>query len=315
MTGARRARAALVLGLAMGLAMGTARAAQPVTADDLQGLLFQPPDARGAVPGMIVLGGSEGGLAAPVSEEAAALAAQGYVVLQLAYFGLPGLPQSLQLIPVEYFERAVAWLQKQPHVDARRIGIMGTSVGGEAALLVASHDPSITAVIAAVPSGIVWQGIGPWGMRNPASSFSLHGRPLPDLPYRVAESGTVFDRYAGGLGAISQHRRALIPIQAIDGPVMLVCGGRDVVWPSCPLAREAARRLRAAGFPHAVVLRAFPKAGHAVFGPPEPAGSEAYRDLGALGGTAAENERAREKVWPEALAFLAAAFAAPKNGF
>ncbi|GAB0117697.1 hypothetical protein Acid7E03_17690 [Acidisoma sp. 7E03] len=264
---------------------------------------------------MIVLGGSEGGLAAAVSAEAEALAAQGYVVLQLAYFGLPGLPQDLQLIPVEYFEHAVAWLQKQPGVDPRHIGIMGTSVGGEAALLVASHDPAISAVIAAVPSGIVWQGIGPWGLRNPASSFSLNGRPLPDLPYRVSQSDTVFDRYASGLAAIGDHRRALIPIQAIEGPVMLICGGRDVVWPSCALAREAARRLRAAGFPHPVLLRVFPKAGHAVFGPPEAKGSETYRDLGALGGTAEANAAARETVWPEALGFLAAAFSTARNGF
>lgn len=300
------------------LGVSVARAAtveRPVAADHLQGLLFRPAETVQSLPGMIVLGGSEGGLAPAVSAEARALAAQGYVVLQLAYFDAPDLPQSLQLIPVEYFERAIGWLQEQPGVDARHIGVMGTSVGGEAALLVASHDAAISAVIAAVPSGIVWQGIGPWGERHPASSFSWHGRALPDLPYRVSETGTVFDRYASGLSAITQHRRALMPLARIQGPVMLVCGGRDVVWPSCPLSREAARRLRAAGFPHPVRLLAYPKAGHAVFGPPEPAGSPAYRDLGALGGTAASNEAARNADWPQALAFLKAAFASPKSGF
>ncbi|HTH99672.1 MAG TPA: acyl-CoA thioester hydrolase/BAAT C-terminal domain-containing protein [Acidisoma sp.] len=303
------------------LAIGAHQSAQAgiierkVTADHLVGLYVRSDEAPGKLPGVIVLGGSEGGLNAAVTAEARALAAEGYAALQLGYFGTAQLPETLQLIPVEYFERAVAWLQHQPDVDPHRIAIMGTSVGGEAALLVAAHDPAINAVIAAVPSDIVWQGIGPWGDRDPESSFSMDGRPLPDLPYRVSETGTVFDRYAAGLSARGAHRQAFIPLMKIQGPVMLVCGGRDVVWPSCRMARAAAARLRAGGFTHPVVLLAFPKAGHAVFGPPFAASDPAYAGLGALGGTAAANDAARKTAWPRALAFLKAAFHPSAGGF
>jgi len=303
--------------LALGV-LSPARAAiveSTVSADHLVGIYIRSDDAAQKLPGVILLGGSEGGLNAAVTAEAREMAEQGFAILQLGYFGAAFLPETLQLIPVEYFERAVAWLQQQPDVDPRHIGVMGTSIGGEAALLVAAHDPAVTAVVAAVPSDIVWQGIGPWGDRDPESSFSLNGRPLPDLPYRVSETGTVFDRYAAGLSARSSHPQALIPLLKIQAPVMLVCGGRDVVWPSCRMARAADARLRAGDFTYPVVLLAFPKAGHAVFGPPFSASDPAYAGLGALGGTAATNDAARKIAWPRALAFLKAALHPSAGGF
>lgn len=308
-------RALLASTLVVFLAGVAARAATVsetrLRSDHLIGRYFAPIDAPGPNPGMIVLGGSEGGLSPVVSAEARALAAKGYAVLQLAYFGLNGLPETVQLIPVAYFERAVSWLGRQPGVDPHRLGIMGTSVGGEAALLVASHDPRIRVVIAAVPSAIVWQGIGTWGERDPASSFSLDGSPLPALRHIFSSGDSVFAGYAQGLTLLSGHRSARMPIRAIDGPVMLVCGGRDTVWPSCPMAQGAARRLRQDGFPYPVALLAYPRAGHAVFGPPVPPGDAFYPDLGALGGTAAANDAARADAWPRALAFLRRAFATP----
>lgn len=309
-----------LLGLALLLFAGLAPARAAVVesvvkADHLRGLLFRPGDAQAPLPGVIVLGGSEGGLNASVTAEARALAAEGFVTLQLGYFGAAGLPATLQLIPVEYFIRAASWLQKQPGVDPQPIGIMGTSVGGEAALLIASLDPAIGAVVAAVPSDEVWQGIAVQGDRRPTSSFSQRGRALPDLPYPVAETDEVFDRYASGFAARGAYPHARIPILKIKGPVMLVCGGRDVVWPSCPMSREAVVRFRAGGFRYPVLLMAYPRAGHAVFGPPLAPNAPDYPDLGALGGTAASNDAARRENWPRAVAFLRQALATPARGF
>lgn len=307
-----RGKALLALVVATLLGVSAAHAASvsetPLRADHLVGLYFRPDDATAPLPGMIMLGGSEGGLSPIVTAEARALAAQGYAVLQLGYFGLSGLSETLQLIPVEYFEHAVSWLASQQGVEAQHIGIMGTSIGGEAALLVASHDPRITAVIAAVPSAIVWRGIGAWGQRDPASSFTLGGEPLPALPHVFSQTDSVFDGYAQGLAALPDHPAARVAVLAINGPVMLVCGARDDVWPSCPMARDAAEMLKRGGFTHRLVLLAYPEAGHAVFGPPVAPSDPFYADLGALGGTAAANDAARADAWPRALAFLHAAF-------
>ncbi|MCB8881008.1 dienelactone hydrolase family protein [Acidisoma cellulosilytica] len=279
----------------------------PVTADGMVGNFFRPTESETPMPAVLVLGGSEGGLNPAVTQEARLIAQHGMASLQLAYFGTGRLPETLQLIPVEYFMQAIRWLQAQPGIDPTRIAILGTSVGGEAALLIASHDPAVRAVVAAVPSGIVWQGLGTWGMVKPESSFSWQGRALPDLPYQRGETGDTFDRYAMGLNSLPRHRDAIMKLSRINGPIMMICGGRDVVWPSCPMVAMAAAQLKAAQFPHPVAVFAFPKAGHAVFGPPVMPASPHnpdFADLGSLGGAAIANNAARAVAWPASLAFL-----------
>lgn len=46
------------------------------------------------------------------------------------------------------------WLQRQPHLDAARIGAVGYSMGAQAALLLAGTDPRIRAVAAMVPPNV-----------------------------------------------------------------------------------------------------------------------------------------------------------------
>jgi dienelactone hydrolase len=304
----------LMLPAAVGACAGAPAVTETsVTADGMVGAFFRPTNVEKPIPAVLVLGGSEGGLNTAVTTEARLIAQHGMASLQLAYFGIAPLPETLQLIPVEYFTRAIHWLQTQPGIDPARIAILGTSVGGEASLLIASHDPSVRAVVAAVPSGIVWEGIGPWGVAKPASSFTWQGQALPDLPYPTGGSGATFDRYAVGLNSLPRHRDAIMPLSRINGPIMMICGGRDVVWPSCPMVAMAAAQLKAAQFAHPVAVFAFPHAGHAVFGPPaipaEPSNA-AFADLGSLGGTATTNNAARTVAWPAFFTFLNQAFRA-----
>jgi dienelactone hydrolase len=103
----------------------------------------------------VLLGGSEGGL--PNGYAAGLLASHGYSVLALAYFDEPGLPPELQRIPLEYFQRAISWLAKQPDVDPTRITLIGSSRGGEAALLIGATYPQLVRAVAAyVPSDRVY---------------------------------------------------------------------------------------------------------------------------------------------------------------
>ncbi len=282
----------------------------PVAANGLVGQLFRPTAAssrKGRLPAIILLGGSEGGIGAGAARIAGALADHGYVTLQLAYFGAPGLPRELGLIPLEYFSKAVDWLGRQPNVDRARIGIVGGSVGGEAALVVAAHDPRIMVVVAAVPSSVVWPGITQ-GDAEPPSSFSLAGKPLPFLPYGWTASfkGT-FSLYDEGLKALDAHLDAVIPVERIRGPVMLICGKQDALWPSCTMSRQVVERLKAKRFPRAVSLLDYDDAGHASFGVPADPAQPGYDSLGSIGGSADGNNAARKDSWPKLLAFLDAA--------
>ena len=88
----------------------------PVREHGLVGVLYRPAGSR-PLPAVLMLGGAEGGLH---EDDAALLAAHGYVVLALAYYGMPGLPQTLTGIPVEYFGTALNYLRDRADVAARQ---------------------------------------------------------------------------------------------------------------------------------------------------------------------------------------------------
>jgi dienelactone hydrolase len=258
----------------------------------------------GRRPAILLLGGSEGGLQPGDGGSVKALTAEGYDVLYLCYFGCPGTPPQLAGVPLETFDRALAFLRAQPGVDPKRIAVVSGSKGAEAALLVASRDTGLKAVVAGMPSSVAWPGVVNSLTMQP--SWTSGGAPVPFLPYAFAAyaKGGIFGLYSGALPTLAQHPEAAIPVERIRGPILLVCGEADTLWPSCPMADQISARLRAKGRPAASVLR-YKDAGHQVFGPPvDTAGPHDW--LASLGGTAAGNAAARVDGWPKVVAFLRA---------
>jgi dienelactone hydrolase len=275
-----------------------------VTANGLVGELYTPTGSRSARAAILVLGGSEGGLAG-ASYEARDLARHGYIALALAYFGTSGRPQSLTNIPLEYFKTALDFLRGQPGVDPNRIGLVGTSKGGEAALLVAATYKEVRAVVAGAPASVAWQGYNPANPFDAAPSWTLNGKAVDFVPYATdAPFTSVFDLYNRSLAKLDKHQNAVIAVERINGPVMLVCGEADALWPSCPMSDAVVSRLKAKGFRYPVQELKYPAAGHAAFGTPIPAGNPALAMLQALGGDAAGNVAARADSWPKAMEFL-----------
>ena len=182
----------------------------------LYGRFFRPATG-GPVPGVLVLGGSEGGLAPYVMREAALLARHGFAALALAYFYLGALPYRLAGIPLEYFGGALRWLKDHPSVRADRLGVIGTSRGGEVALLLGTHYPELEAVVSFAGSGFVCPS--PAG-QDPAWTFC--GKPLPWIP-------NPFDIFQARPGQIEKSE---IPVERTNGPVLLISGDADQVWPS-----------------------------------------------------------------------------------
>lgn len=307
MTNRRSLPVALLVSLAIPAIAGSARAAPvivaPIPVHD-HGLVatWYPPASGHKGPAVIALGGSEGG------EEGGrylgkSVAALGYGVLSVAYFGADGLPANLQEVPLEYFDRAFAWLVAQPLVDKKHIGIYGISVGAETALLVASRHPEIKAVVAAVPSSVVWQGINMRDYTSVKSTYSLAGKPVPYVPFDGGAPFTsVLDLYQRSL-AKPIAPDALIPVEKIGGAILLLSSKDDKLWPSTMMAGQVIARLDAAHFkpPHQHV--AYPDAGHGAMTPPS--GDPKMAALDNLGGTPAGNQAARMDMWPRVVNFFA----------
>ena len=264
-------------------------------------------DAATASPGaVIVLGGSEGGLGGSRSL-ARRLAAAGFDAIAVSYFGEAGQSARLDQIPIEPVGRAREWLEARPG-PGEAIAVLGVSKGGELALLTASRDPAIKAVVAAVPSHVVWQGIDMQGGMT-GSSWTAQGVPLPYVPYDLSNGFTsIHALYAGSLA--SAPAEAEIPVERIAGPVLLVSGEADSLWPSTEMANRVEQQLQANGFPHAVTHLAYPDAGHAVFGPPVRADAPGLERVLSVGGTIDGLVAARADGWPRVLVFLKDALAA-----
>jgi dienelactone hydrolase len=153
----------------------------------LVGVLFHPAGG-GPWRGVMQLGGAEGGLH---QDDAALLAAHGFTVLALAYFGMPGLPPTLCCIPVEYFGRALDYLRAHPKVAPGGITVMGVSKGSEAALLTgATYPDAVRSVISIVGSAVHTQGISQdirTGslleiLQTRVASWTYQGQDLPYQP-------------------------------------------------------------------------------------------------------------------------------------
>jgi dienelactone hydrolase len=270
---------------------------------------WYPPASGKRGPVILVLGGSEGGENGG-KRLGAAFAAHGYGVLALAYFKAEGLPPQLQEIPLEYFAKAVTWLKAQPLADAGHIGLYGISKGGEAALLVASRQSEIKAVVAAVPSSVVWQGINFANYQDVKSTFSLDGQPVAYLPYDIsAPFSGVLDLYVRSLKFADAHPDAAIPVERINGPVLLLSAKGDSLWPSSAMSDRVIQRLDAHHFRFEHRHIAYADAGHGGLSPPD--GRARNSGYDNLGGTEAGNADARADAWTQTFAFFDKALGGP----
>lgn len=269
-----------------------------------------------AHPGLLVVGGSEGGL---VESQAALLASRGYAALALAYFGLDGLPQSLCEIPIAYFGTAIDWMRRHPAVDTDRMGVVGWSKGGELALLLGATYPEIRAVVGYVPSGIVFFGLGRDWRRFRRSSWSLAGRPIAFARMRIGTASiremirrgpvSVAVFYREALRDKAAVARSAIQVEKIQGPVLLVSGGDDRVWPSAELAQMAIARLARHDHPYPFVHLTYEGAGHLIGRPYMPAMVVSptpflFGRRMAFGGDPRLNAEAARDSWPKTLRFL-----------
>jgi len=273
---------------------------------------FRTPEGSGPFPAVLALGGSDGGtpeyfLNLCVSE--------GFACLALAYWGTTGTQATMVEIPLERIEHGLHWLLGRPDIVTvdGRAAVVGASRGGELALLLAATFPNLVGpVVAYTPSSVVWVGVDftqPGGA--PRSSWTYRGQPFPflQLPANVApvqpERGlSMRPMFEAALDDQDGVERAAIATELAQGPLLLVSGGDDRVWPAGRMCTMIVDRMSRHGRVNGVKHLHYPLAGHMLFPYVRPSDVMFPEYPTDLGGTAADDLVAHTAALPQVIEHL-----------
>jgi pimeloyl-ACP methyl ester carboxylesterase len=197
-------------------------------------------------------------------------------------------------------------------------------------LLLGARFPAIKAVIGNVPSNVVYGGLAStpdeddpeppaWTYRGEGLPFLRSHRnrrndfsPLPGVPFELTPG------FLRTLEDAEQVRAASIPVENIAGPVLLVSGREDAMWPSSVYSERVMQRLAEHRHPYPDQHLSYAGAGHMIGFPYVP--STIHSSLHALtghlfafGGNPAATAHAKADSWPRVLAFLEEALRAEET--
>lgn len=265
------------------------------------GSWFEPP-GDGPHPAVLVLHGSGG---RPKLAEAALLASRGFAAFALQYVGVADLPDTLAEVPVDYVRDAVTWLLDRDATAGDGVGVYGESMGGMLALLLASVEERVAAVVSDAGSPFVFCGeTSPW---------SLGGEPVPcvrplDQPPDTwwkevdgaRDTREMFVQMLAGETA-SRRRDATIAVEDADAPLLFLSGSDDGVWPATAFGNALLARLDGVGYNHPYDHLAYHDAGHVIGCPYQPTTWRPTRGDIRDGGDPAAHARAKADAWPRVL--------------
>ncbi|GAA4307605.1 hypothetical protein GCM10023183_23620 [Nibribacter koreensis] len=206
-------------------------------------------------PLIVGLGGSEGGNAWASDYWKATrnqFIEKGYAFLAVGYFGAKGTPATLDKIALEDVYRAIAEARENPKVNKARVAIIGGSRGADLALLLGSYYDDIKCVIGLVPSHAVFPGHTD---HFTSSCWTFKGKELPFVPVNEEAVPSLMQRNLRGafeamLQDTSAEQKALIKVEHINGPVLLVSATEDEICPSTPMSEKMMHRLKSHKFKH-----------------------------------------------------------------
>lgn len=239
-----------------------------VAKEGFEGIYFEANDKKDKV--VIVVSGSNGGMSL-TKQSAEFYYRNGVSALAVALFKTKGTQKNLDRVPVEYIESAIRWLKE---LGYKKIGIDGTSKGSEIALFSGTIFPELTCVIARVPSHFVSEGLlvkGKTKMPSGTSCWSYRGEEIPfasynarkfNLPKILLKEKELHLITINGDKTVKEEH--IIPVEKINGPVLLLSSVNDKVWPSYESGLFLEKRLQEKGFDKPFKHIAYPTMSHAM---------------------------------------------------
>ncbi|MBQ8782118.1 MAG: hypothetical protein IJZ72_10655 [Oscillospiraceae bacterium] len=224
---------------------------------------------------MIVMSGSDGYKELAMSH-ADIFIDEGYSVLVLGFHKWEGLSQDKSHIPVDYMENAVKWLLGRSDIGS--IGIKGTSMGAQYALLCASLIPEISLVIAASPFDHVLECVDDRFRRTGRSTYTYQGEEIPYSPSVLLDESVpklilkcAFDKHYGLKRMFRFYydknplvEESRVKVENMKADVLLIASENDDCWPAEISARRVEAILKKNNYPYRAKTVIYEKGSHAV---------------------------------------------------
>lgn len=206
-------------------------------------------------PLIVGLGGSEGGNAWTSDywkKTRDQFIDKGYAFLAIGYFKAKGTPDTLQKIAIENVYYAIEMACKNKKINKRKIAVIGGSRGADLALLLGSYYKSITCVVGIVASNVTFPGNT---NHFTTSTWTYQKKELPFVPVNDEAVPFLMKRDLRGtfeamLKDTVAVKKALIKVEKINGPILLLSATKDEICPSTPMAEKMISRLKTNNFKH-----------------------------------------------------------------
>ncbi|MCC5576907.1 prolyl oligopeptidase family serine peptidase [Microtetraspora sp. AC03309] len=222
----------------------------------LGGRIFEPANATGRLPGLLLVHGSgQGNRWSELQKEAEEFAKQGMVVLapDKRSVGYSKMKRDYSQLADDAL-RAFAVLRDRPEVDPAKAGIWGLSEGGWVAPLAVTRTSDIKFMITVGGPGLEPLRTQAWNMTNKVDRAGIRGS-VQDLLNRN------FYRFGADAGLFPEAHYDPVPtLKKIRQPVLALWGAEDNQVPPA----ESAEIFRAT-IPGSVTIRFFPGAPHALW--------------------------------------------------
>jgi pimeloyl-ACP methyl ester carboxylesterase len=242
--------------------------------DDFIGKLFYTENSSNKT--IIFLGGSSNEDLSTILPLSALMASHGFNSLALAYFGQKGLNSALAEVPLEYFEKVFAWLEKSPVTNCKEIYVYGGSIGAVLALLLASRYPMITKVVAVNPIAWCFQGL----TLKRVSLWTYGGKSLPFIKFAWLSTFAYMMRcfmknkpfgftfmYRKSLADANNKEEARIKVENSNADILLFGGQKDGWWDTHNACLNIMEELTIHNFQHTYQYFTYEDGGHACYAP------------------------------------------------
>uniref|UniRef100_A0A7N8XX99 Acyl-CoA thioesterase 21 n=1 Tax=Mastacembelus armatus TaxID=205130 RepID=A0A7N8XX99_9TELE len=218
----------------------------PVKGRNFQGVLFTPPE--GPFPAVLDL------CTLMCEKRASLLASRGFMVLTVPVY--TDHPDNIKQMHLDHFKEAVDFLQQQPKVGSKGVGIMARSKGGDIALSLAAFVSGVKAVVSINGCNAVVSV--PLYYQN-HQIISPLGSDITKLI--TTESGASIIKYGLGDPLAEENKYSLVPTEQAKGHFLFVASEDDLNWDSKAYMDQMAERLKHHGKENFETL-CYPGAGH-----------------------------------------------------